>query len=252
MRLPPPYMLLLMIFYSTNPILGQEVATATTTEPSSEVSDVPSDHTSPESGHHVNATVIEEDLTKPRPPVPPTPEEIARRKHKMEILQRVHRLQHLMKRLKQQKMLQEQKRKKQLSSASASAAAGTVHHIDSDPDKPVVPASGAKGALVGRKRLRTKKNPHWILKKAPWRRMFRSFWTWLKRSKRFKALLKRGAKNTMPSRRRRRYRNRRRNRRRRIRPKRRRASSKRRIGSRKFMLETMRRLKDHHGTSATL
>ena len=81
---------------------------ATTTEPSSEVSDVPSDHTSPESGHHVNATVIEEDLSKPRPPVPPTPEEIARRKHKMEILQRVHRLQHLMKRLKQQKMLQEQ------------------------------------------------------------------------------------------------------------------------------------------------
>ena len=170
----------------------------------------------------------------------------------MEILQRVHRLQHLMKRLKQQKMLQEQKRKKQLSTASASAAAGTVHHIDSDPDKPVVPASGAKGALVGRKRLRTKKNPHWILKKAPWRRMFRSFWTWLKRSKRFKALLKRGTKNTMPSRRRRRYRNRRRNRRRRIRPKRRRASSKRRIGSRKFMLETMRRLKDHHGTSATM
>ena len=224
-----------------------------TTEPSSEVTGVPSDHTSSESGHHVNATVIEEDLTKPRPPVPPTPEEIARRKHKMEILQRVHRLQHLMKRLKQQKMLQERKRKKQLSTAGApSAIAGTVHHIDSDPDKPVVPASGAKGTMAGRKRLRTKKNPHWILKKAPWRRMFRSFWTWLKRSKRFKALLKRAAKKTMPGRRRRRYRNRRRNRRRRIRPKRKRvrSGSKRRIGSRKFMLETMRRLKDHHGVSA--
>ena len=37
---------------------------------------------------HVNATVIEDDLTKSRPPVEPTPEEIAQRKHQIEMLQR--------------------------------------------------------------------------------------------------------------------------------------------------------------------
>ena len=37
---------------------------------------------------HVNATVIEDDLTKSRPPVDPTPEEIAQRKHQIEMLQR--------------------------------------------------------------------------------------------------------------------------------------------------------------------